>query len=106
MCSSVNQTGHAFAKHNPQSLYCLEDYSTYAVQGQENDDTFRELRIWFEVCVGDDCADDIEDYLLSRTFKIYIEELILNPDALGTGESSFTADIINWVYPFLPNYKM
>ena len=35
-----------------ESLYCLEDYNSYAIEGTRYDDVFRELQISFESCKG------------------------------------------------------
>ena len=94
-----------FAAYAPETLYCLEDYSTYAIIGSKTDDLFREMSIKFETCSGDDCDDDIDGYLQNQTFNFHIVDGILNPDA-EADESSFTTDIVNFIYPFLPQFRM
>ena len=94
-----------FADYAPEALYCLSDYSKYAIVGQPTDDVFREVSIQFETCNGDGCAEDIDKVLQSLVFNFRIADGILNPDATPY-ETFFTSDIVDLIYPSLPQVKM
>ena len=69
--------------------------------GHPTDDLFRELSIRFEPCTGEGCAEDVTSYLEDLSFTFLIADGILNPAATAS-ESSFTTDIVSFIYPFLP----
>ena len=45
------------------------------------ENVFREIRVVFDVCQGDNCVENVDDYFVQRTFKYYFADAILNPEA-------------------------
>ena len=45
------------------------------------EEIFREIRVVFDACRGNDCAENVEDYFVQRNFKYYFADGILNTEA-------------------------
>ena len=62
-------------------MYCLEDYNSYALEGSQSDEVYRELQLTFEACKnksGCKSLEEIESYLQGKVFRFPIEDSILN----------------------------
>ena len=80
------------------SLYCLEDYSSYTISGSKPETEIYTLRVSFDVCQGARCHPRRYEYLQSRTFHMALGVNRLDLYGKKKVTDEFLEDAI--IYPY------